>query len=105
MRISGVFFDLAAPMRSVIVSHAVFATTCDFAPIWQPLPRGVPAREELIYLCAFISLASGIGLLWRRSAAPSSRLLLVYFRVVADSYRDRHWLAVDNLFHKQVETK
>lgn len=70
MRISGVFFDLAAPMRSVIVSHAVFATTCDFAPIWQPLPRGVPAREELIYLCAFTSLAS----LCRAVEPPFARL-------------------------------
>ena len=36
----------------------------------------MPAREVLVYLCAFISLASGIGLLWRRTAAPAARVLL-----------------------------
>jgi uncharacterized membrane protein len=50
----------------------------DFAPIWQPVPRGVPGRAALIYLCAFIPLASGIGLLWRRAAAASSRVLLAF---------------------------
>jgi hypothetical protein len=32
--------------------------------------KGVPARYVLAYLCAFIPLASGIGLLWQRAAAP-----------------------------------
>jgi hypothetical protein len=41
--------------------------------------KSVPAREVLAYLCAFISLASGIGLLWRRTAVIAARLLLVYF--------------------------
>jgi uncharacterized membrane protein len=50
----------------------------DFAPIWQPVPKGVPARDALVYLCAFISLASGIGLLWRRTAASAARVLLTY---------------------------
>ena len=39
--------------------------------------QGLPAREALAYLCAFISLASGIGLLWRRAAAVAARVLLV----------------------------
>ena len=38
----------------------------------------MPAREVLVYLCAFISLASGIGLLWQRAAAPAARVLLAY---------------------------
>lgn len=50
----------------------------DFAPIWQPVPEAVPARAVLIYLCALIPLASGIGLLWRRTAAAAARVLLAY---------------------------
>lgn len=50
----------------------------DFAPIWQAVPKGVPARAVLIYLCALIPLASGIGLLWRRAAAAAARVLLAY---------------------------
>ena len=50
----------------------------NFAPIWQPVPNGVPVRTALMYLCAFISLASGIGLLWQRAAAAAARVLLVY---------------------------
>ena len=38
--------------------------------------KGVPAREVLAYLCAFISLVSGIGLLFQRTAATAARVLL-----------------------------
>ncbi len=69
------------------VGHAVFAATMvslgvlgliqgDFTPTWTGVPKGVPAREVLAYLCAFISLVSGIGLLWRRAAVIASRTLL-----------------------------
>jgi uncharacterized membrane protein len=51
----------------------------DFAVVWQPVPKGLPGRETLVYLCAFISLASGVGLLWQRTAAIAARVLLLWF--------------------------
>ncbi len=50
----------------------------DFTVNWQPVPIGVPAREVLVYLCSIVSLACGVGLFWRRSAALAARVLLAY---------------------------
>jgi uncharacterized membrane protein len=74
-------------MRIASVGHAVFAAlmiglgiqgliTGEFTTIWQPVRTGVPAREVLVYVCALLSLASGIGLLWRRTAGLAARVLL-----------------------------
>jgi uncharacterized membrane protein len=74
------------------LGHAVFAATMialgvlgliqgDFTPTWTGVPKGVPAREVLAYLCALISLVSGIGLLWTRTAVVASRVLLSSFLV------------------------
>ncbi len=70
--------------------HAVFAVTMiglgvlgliqgNFTPTWAGVPKAVPARDALAYLCALISLVSGIGLLWQRTAIIASRLLLGAF--------------------------
>ena len=48
----------------------------DFTVLWEPVAKEIPAREALAYLCAVVCLASGIGLLWRRTAALAAGLLL-----------------------------
>jgi uncharacterized membrane protein len=75
-------------MRIASVGQVVFAAIMialgiqglikgDFTVVWAPVPKGVPARLLLVYLCASISLASGIGLLWRRAAGLAAKVLLV----------------------------
>jgi len=76
-------------MRIVSPGRVAFAVTMiglgilglirgNFTPVWQPVPKATPAREALAYLCAFISLVSGMGLLWQRAAAVAARILLTY---------------------------
>ncbi|HEV2671567.1 MAG TPA: hypothetical protein VGU74_10765 [Gemmatimonadales bacterium] len=50
----------------------------DFPPIWTGVYKSLPAREVLVYLCAFVSLATGTGLLVPRTAAVAARALLIY---------------------------
>lgn len=73
-------------IRVASVGHVAFAIIMvwlgvmgfikgDFVSVWQPAPKWVPAREAVAYLCAFISLATGIGLLWQRTAALAARVI------------------------------
>jgi len=84
--------DKGGEIRIASAGHALFAAAMiwlgamglskgDFVQIWQPVPNWVPAREVLAYLCAFISLASGIGLLWQRAAAVAARVLFASLMV------------------------
>jgi uncharacterized membrane protein len=88
----------AQALRIVGVSELLFAATLvaigtlgvvhgDFAPIWEPVPKGVPAREALVYLCAFVSIGAGVGLNFRRAAATSARALLALLLIWMLAFR------------------
>lgn len=76
-------------LRIRSLGHVVFSLTIialgiqglvkhDFPTIWQPVPKWVPAHPALVYVCAFVFLLCGIGLLWRRTSAPAARVLLAF---------------------------
>ena len=76
-------------MRLLGAGHVVFALTLigvgilglvqgDFVQIWQPVPKAFPLREALVWLCAAVPVLCGAGVLWRRTAAPSARVLFFY---------------------------
>jgi uncharacterized membrane protein len=79
----------AGAVRIASFGHAFFAVTMialgimglilgSFVAIWSGVPQGLPVRVALTYLCAVVSLASGICLLWSRAAGIASRVLLAY---------------------------
>src|SRR3954470_7185890 len=76
-------------MRIRSPGHAFFALTMigigiiglitgGFPPIWSGVPKSFPAREAVAYLCATVSLLTGAGLLFQRSAATASRVLFAF---------------------------
>ncbi len=76
-------------MRITSTGQVIFAATLiglgilglltgDFTPVWEPVPKELPARESLAFLCACVSLATGAALLWPRTSGSAARLLLGY---------------------------
>jgi uncharacterized membrane protein len=51
----------------------------DFVAAWQPVPKALPAREPLAFLCAAGCIAAGAALPWARGAAFASGALLAAF--------------------------
>jgi uncharacterized membrane protein YphA (DoxX/SURF4 family) len=81
-------------VRIASVSQVVFAAILiaigilglvkgNFTPVWDPMPWN---SHVLARLCSFIFLATGLGLLWQRTAAIAARVLfaslLVWLLVV-----------------------
>jgi uncharacterized membrane protein YphA (DoxX/SURF4 family) len=76
-------------MRIASAGHGVFAATLvaigvvgaskgNFGGIWEPGLKSLPARDLFAYLCAAVSLATGLGLFSKRAAPSAARVLLVY---------------------------
>jgi uncharacterized membrane protein YphA (DoxX/SURF4 family) len=57
------------------------------AAVWSGVPKNFPGRSVVITLCAVISIASGIGALWRRSAAVTARVLLAWMAAWMVAFR------------------
>jgi uncharacterized membrane protein YphA (DoxX/SURF4 family) len=56
-------------------------TSGDFATTWQHVGPNVPFRESLAYLTAFIELAAGLALLWRRTARAAALVITLVYSV------------------------
>jgi uncharacterized membrane protein len=48
------------------------------AEIWEPIPKTLPGRPAIIYLCAVLQLGTGIGLLMGLSRILACRVLLPF---------------------------
>lgn len=65
----------------------------DFPPIWTGVYTGLPAREVVLYLCALVSIATGVGLLVQRTAVLAARVLLIYLLAWLVVFRIPHVFA------------
>jgi uncharacterized membrane protein YphA (DoxX/SURF4 family) len=63
---------------TMIAIGIIGLATGTFAPIWAGVPKTLPDRQFLAYLCTFVSLACGIALVPKRTAAAAALFLLVY---------------------------
>lgn len=53
--------------------------TDHFASVWEPVPKGLPARHALAYANGVLMLLLGAGLLVRRARVRAALLLTVFF--------------------------
>jgi uncharacterized membrane protein len=71
---------------SIRPSRAVFAAAViglgiigviygNHASLWEGIPKSLPGRPLVIYLCSVIEIGGGVGLLSRSFVAPASRIL------------------------------
>lgn len=79
-------------MRVASLGHAIFAIAMialgvlgfskgDFEGVWGGAPARLPGRELLPFLCASVSLACGLGLLFQRTRAWAARVLILYLLI------------------------
>src|SRR5438132_6856506 len=64
------------------------------ALIWEPIPKTLPDRPVIIYLCAVIEIGTGIGLLLRPSVILACRVLfpflLLWMARITDGRSEEH---------------
>ncbi len=58
-----------------------------FAPIWNQVPKGTPAREFFAYLSTFVTLVCGAGLLAKRTAARAALVLTIFLIVWTTAFK------------------
>lgn len=58
---------------------AISLATDHFASVWEPVPKGLPARHALAYANGVVMLLLGAGLLRRRARARAALLLTGFF--------------------------
>jgi len=79
-------------MNWKFASHSIFGLTFitigliglasgTFAPIWNPVPETVPARDVLQWITVLVAVGCGAGLLARRTAALAALALLAFLFV------------------------
>jgi uncharacterized membrane protein len=76
IRIAG--FGHALYAASLIALGIMGLVRGSFVPVWTGVPKGLPARMVVVYLCAVVSVGAGVSLLWSRAAGIASRVLLAY---------------------------
>lgn len=65
----------------------------DFPPTWTGVYKSLPARAVLVYLCALVSVATGVGLLVERTAVLAARALFIYLMAWLVLFRIPHVFA------------
>lgn len=83
-------FKTAARLFFAVTFVAIGVTglaSGSFAPIWDQVPKGTPARELLAHLSTFVALICGAGLLAKRTAAPSALALTIFLIIWTAAFK------------------
>lgn len=66
-----------AVFAAALLGLGILGLICgNSAELWEPIPRGLPARAAIIYFISLLELATGTGLLLRAYLVPACRVLL-----------------------------
>ena len=80
-------FGVALFAASLIAIGITCLSRGGIAAVWSGVPKGLPGRAVVITLSAVISIATGLGVLWRRSAVVTSRVLLAWMAAWMVAFR------------------